>query len=86
MLNECGIQYQIEISNSFAALEYLRDSKDKNRAWENIKENIKTSTKKSLCLHELKQHKPWVDEEYLHYLDQRKRLKCSGYRIQPKAM
>jgi hypothetical protein len=36
-------QYQIMISNSFAALEYLNDSKDMNRVGENTKENIKTS-------------------------------------------
>jgi hypothetical protein len=36
-------QYRIEISNRFAALEILSDSEDTNRAWENIKENIKTS-------------------------------------------
>ena len=56
-------------------MEYLRDNKDINRAWENIKENIKTSAKESQCLHELKQHKPWVDEECLHYLDQTKQAK-----------
>jgi ribosomal protein S25 len=38
-------QYQIKISNRFAALEILNGSKDINRAWENIKDNIKTSTK-----------------------------------------
>ena len=57
-----------------------------NRTWENIKENSKTTAKESLGLHELKQHKPWFDEEYLGLLDQRKRAKCSGYRIQAKAM
>ena len=46
-------QYQIEISNRFAALENLCDSKDTNRAWENIKENIKISAKESLGLHKL---------------------------------
>ena len=45
---------------------------DINRAWENIKENIKTSAKESLGLQELKQHKPWFDEECLGVLDQRK--------------
>jgi hypothetical protein len=30
-----------------AALENLYDSEDINRAWENIKENIKTSAKES---------------------------------------
>jgi len=34
----------------------LSDSKDINRAWENIKENIKTTAKESLGLQELKQH------------------------------
>jgi hypothetical protein len=34
----------------------LSDDKDINRAWENIKENLKTSAKEILGLHELKQH------------------------------
>jgi hypothetical protein len=33
-------QYQIKISNRFAALEILNGNKDINRAWENIKDNI----------------------------------------------
>jgi len=33
-----------------------------NHEWENIKENIKTSAKASLGLHERKQHKPWFDQ------------------------
>jgi len=45
--------YQIEISKRFAALENLNDSEGINRAWENIKENNKTSTKESLGLYEL---------------------------------
>jgi len=53
-------------------LENLCDSEDINRVWENIKEYIKTSAKDSLGLHELKQHKPWFDEECLGSLDQRK--------------
>ena len=46
-LNELDVrkQYQIRISNRSAALENLSDSKDINRASENIKENIKTSAK-----------------------------------------
>jgi len=53
-LNELEVrkQYQIQISNRFAALENLIDDKDINRTWENIKENIKTSEKESLGLHE----------------------------------
>jgi hypothetical protein len=43
-------QYQIEFSNRFTALENLSDSEDKNRAWEDIKENIKTSAKERVDL------------------------------------
>jgi len=39
-------QYQIKISNKFAALKNLSDSENTNRAREN-KENIKTSAKES---------------------------------------
>jgi hypothetical protein len=60
------------MSNRFAALENLRDSKHINRAWGNIKEDNKTSAKDSLGLHELKQHRPWFDVECLGFLDQRK--------------
>ena len=78
-------QYQIKITNRFAALENLYDSQGVNRAWENIKENIKTSVKESLDLYEQKQHKPWFDEECSEFLDQRKQTKCGGYRIQTEA-
>ena len=65
----------MKILNRFPVLKNLKDSKDINSAWENIKENIKTSTKESLGLHELKQHKPWFDEECLRFLDQSKQTK-----------
>ena len=68
-------QYQTEISNRFAALQNFNDDEDVNRTWENSEENIKTSAKESLGLHELKQHKTWFDEECLGFLDQRKRAK-----------
>jgi len=57
-LNELEVrkQYQIKISNRFTAFENLRDSKDINRGWENIQENIKTLAEESLGLYELKQH------------------------------
>jgi len=56
-------------------LENLSYGEDIHRAWENINENIKTSTKERVGLHELKQHTPWLDEECLGFLDQRKRAK-----------
>jgi len=76
-LNELQVrnQYQIKISNKYAALENLNDSKDINRAWENIKENIKISAKEILGLYELKQHYPWFDNVCLHIFGQRKRAK-----------
>jgi len=50
------------ITNRFAALENLNNDEDVDRTWENIKENIQTSAKDSLGLHELKQNKHWFDE------------------------
>jgi len=52
-------------------LENLNDNEN-IRTWENIKENILTSAKDSLGLHEFKQNKPWFDEECLGFLDERK--------------
>jgi hypothetical protein len=66
-------------------LENLNDSQGINRAWENIKENIKTSAKGSLGLYERKQHETWFEEECSEFLDQRSKQKCSGYRIQTEA-
>jgi len=59
-LNEPEVreQYQIEITNRFAALVNLNDGEDVYRTRENIKENILTSAEESLGLHELKQNKP----------------------------
>jgi hypothetical protein len=68
-------KYQIEITNSFAALENLNVDEDVNRVWENIKENIKTAATESLGLHEWKQHKPWFNKECEDFLDQRKQAK-----------
>jgi hypothetical protein len=70
-------QYQIWISNRFAVLENFND-----RASEN-KENIITSTKESLSLYELKQHKPWFDEECLGFWIKGSRLRCNGERSKP---
>jgi len=50
-------------------LENLNDDEDINRAWEDIKENIKTSAKESLGRQQLKQYKPWIDEECLGFYE-----------------
>ena len=60
-------QYQIEITNRFAALDNVTEDEDINRGSESIKENIKTSAKGSLGMHELQQHNPWFDEECLGF-------------------
>ena len=69
-LNELEVrkQYQVKISDRFAALETLSDSADINRAWENIIENIKISAIESLGLYELKQYILLFDEECLGFL------------------
>ena len=68
-------RYQMEIINKSAVLENLSDGEDINKAWENIKGNIKTSAKESLGLHELKHHKPWFDEKCLGFLEQSKQAR-----------
>jgi hypothetical protein len=62
-------QYHIKFSITFTALKNI------NRAWENIKEYIRTSVEDSLCLYELQQHKPRFDEECFRFSDQRKQAK-----------
>jgi hypothetical protein len=76
-LNELEVrkQYPIKISIRLAALENLNDSENINRAWENVKENIKTSLKVILGPYELKQHTPWFDKECLQFSDERKQAK-----------
>ena len=56
-------------------MENLNVDENVNRVWENTKENIKTSAKESLGLHEWKQLKPWFDKECVHFLNQRKQAK-----------
>jgi hypothetical protein len=76
-LNELEVrkQYQIEITNSFEALENMDNDRDINRASVNIKDSVQTSARERLGLHESKQHKPWFDEECLGFLDRRKEAK-----------
>jgi hypothetical protein len=50
-------EYQVKISNRFAASENL-DDVDINRTWETVRENIKISANGSSGYYELKQHKP----------------------------
>jgi hypothetical protein len=68
-------KYQVEILNRFAALESLDESFDINKAWEGIRENIKTSAKDNLGHHRLKHNKTWFDDEYSKLIDQWKQAK-----------
>jgi hypothetical protein len=51
-------KFQVEILNRFAGLECLYESFNINNAWENVRENIKTSAKDNLGYHRLKHNKP----------------------------
>ena len=75
MSRRLGNSIRLRLQTGFAALEILNDDEDVNMTCENIKENIQTSAKESLGLHELNQNKPWFDEECLCFSDQRKRAK-----------
>jgi DNA repair ATPase RecN len=76
-LNERDVKehYQVTIRNKFAALENLEDSGDINGAWDNIRENIKSSAKESLGYCESKHRKPWFDEKCSKLVDRRKQAK-----------
>jgi hypothetical protein len=66
-LNDAEVKekYQVKITNRFAVLENCDNTVDMNTAWENIKDNIKTSAKECLGHYELQQHKSWFDDECL---------------------
>jgi len=76
-LNELEVrkQFKVEITNTFAVLENLKDDVDVSCIWGNMKHNIQISAKESLSMHEWNQHKPFFDEECLGFLDQSKRAK-----------
>ena len=74
--NNYGLINIVEYIHSlFSSWLRLNADEDVNRVWENIKEHIKTSAKESLGLHVLKRHKPWLDKEFVGFLDQRKQAK-----------
>jgi len=45
----------------------LDDNADINRAWENIRENIRTSAKESFCYYESVQHKSCLTKTAQNY-------------------
>jgi hypothetical protein len=72
---EIFIIWKLNSLNRFAALENVSNGEDINTDLENIKENVETAAKNRLGLCELKQHKPWFQEECSSFLDQRKQAK-----------
>jgi hypothetical protein len=50
-----------------------------------LKDSMKTYAE-SVGVYELKQHKPWFDEECYDFEIKGRRLKCSGNRIETTAM
>jgi hypothetical protein len=77
-------KYQVEISDRFVALESLSECFDINNAWENVRENIKTSAKDNLGYHRRKCNKPWFDDECSKLIDQRKQTKLLWLQNQSK--
>jgi hypothetical protein len=74
------------MSDRFAPSEKLDDSEKINRTWEINKENIKILAKDSVRQYERKRHRPWFDEGYSKFIDERSRLNCFHYRITAKFM
>jgi hypothetical protein len=68
-------KYQVEISNTFAALESLDESFDISNAGESIRENVKTSAKDNLGYQKLKHNKPWFNDECSKFIAQQKQAK-----------
>jgi hypothetical protein len=68
-------EYEVKISNRFAALENFYTEVNINRALETIRENIKISAEQSLGYYDVKKHKPWFHEGCSKLLDQRKQDK-----------
>jgi hypothetical protein len=78
-------QHQVTIRDKFAALENLEDSGNINRAWDNIRENIKISAQESLGYCEPKHRKRWFDEGCSKLVDQRKQAKLQWLQDQSEA-
>jgi hypothetical protein len=63
-------EYQVKISNRFAAFKNMDDNVESNRAWESIRVYIKTSATENVA-HDLKQHKSMSDNKSSKLLDHR---------------
>jgi hypothetical protein len=55
-------KYQVEVSNRFVVSDSLDESFGINNAWDNIRENIKTSANENLGYQKLKPNKTWLGD------------------------
>jgi hypothetical protein len=85
-LNEEDVKepYQVTIRNKFAALENLEDRGDVNRAWDNIRENVKILAWESLGYCESKHVNHGFMRNVQNWLFDGSRLNHSGCRTQVK--
>jgi hypothetical protein len=72
---EGKLQFHVEVSNRFTALEDFDTEVEINSTWETIRDNMKISTKEIVGYFKLMKYKPWFDEECSKLLDQRKEAK-----------
>jgi hypothetical protein len=79
-------KYQVIITEKFAAMENLDDNLDINRAWGNIRENIKILAQENLGYCETRHCKSWFDEEYTILVRRRKEVNYSDCKTQEKLM
>ncbi|KAJ4432404.1 hypothetical protein ANN_21023 [Periplaneta americana] len=73
--DETKQHYQIEISNSFAALgssDKVKEELDVNSVWENIRDNIKVAAEQRLGYYGSKKKKPWFHEDCSMVVERRK--------------
>jgi hypothetical protein len=77
-------QYQVTITNKFSPQENLGDSGDINRAWDNIKENIKIWPKRVSAFVNQSITKHGLMRNVQNCLIEGSRLNYSGFRIQVK--
>jgi hypothetical protein len=87
-LNERNLaeQYHLTIRNKFPDLGDLEDSGNINRAWGNIRGNIKIWAQESPGYCESKHRKPWFDEGCSKLVDRRKQAKLEWLQDQVKRM
>jgi hypothetical protein len=81
---EVNEQYQVKISNRYAALENFDNNVDASRILGKHKEEYRSLNHGQSGYYDLEQHKKWFVEECSELLIKGNSLNCSGCRIQAK--